>query len=326
MNCNPRVLVYVAVMPYGYVIACRHCGETYGFSSDRDMRYLAGLNRNRRQSVVRKRGKWGRRVTGGGAVVALLVVCGLAKSAQPPTDTKLSPQAVTVQVPQPLAVEMTQPPQPVVVKVISAPVDTTAQRLVIATWVLVVANAALCLVTFFGARKQSQDMRDSIAVARQAADAAGRAADAANQSAQLSARERREALERETNLAAHRVTQTASIVKELAVGLLPTYQESFGAAGRQGVDPRTEPVRIQAEKRVEFAKEQSDAAQGLLDAEFARKSEDELVRELRRLDASLVRLEAIKEEIAVERATVEGKIRKNREALLAAGGRLAPTL
>jgi hypothetical protein len=66
MSCNPCVLVYIPAVLYGYDIRCKHCGETYGFSSDRDMRYLAGLNRNRRR-VAGKRSKKARRVIAGAA-------------------------------------------------------------------------------------------------------------------------------------------------------------------------------------------------------------------------------------------------------------------
>lgn len=67
-QCKCDKLVYVPAVIYGYDIRCRHCGEFYGFSSDRDMRYLAGLNRNR--GVVLKRGKKRRRVTGASASAA----------------------------------------------------------------------------------------------------------------------------------------------------------------------------------------------------------------------------------------------------------------
>ncbi len=51
-----RELVYVPARFYGYDIVCRYCRESYGFSSDRDLKYLAALNRN----SERKAGKPGK--------------------------------------------------------------------------------------------------------------------------------------------------------------------------------------------------------------------------------------------------------------------------
>lgn len=59
-QCKQRELVYVP-SGYGYDIVCKNCGEVYGFSSDRDLKYLAGLNRNS-QRVARKLGK-GKRIS-----------------------------------------------------------------------------------------------------------------------------------------------------------------------------------------------------------------------------------------------------------------------
>ena len=43
-----HVLVYVPVIG-GYDIACRKCGDVYGFSDSPDAKLLAGFNRNRQR-------------------------------------------------------------------------------------------------------------------------------------------------------------------------------------------------------------------------------------------------------------------------------------
>jgi hypothetical protein len=41
-----HVLVYVPVLG-GYDVACRNCGEVYGYCESPDPKFLASLNRNR---------------------------------------------------------------------------------------------------------------------------------------------------------------------------------------------------------------------------------------------------------------------------------------
>jgi hypothetical protein len=55
-QCKQRELVYVPAIWYGYDIICKNCGHSYGFSSDRDVKYLAALNRNSKR-VARKRSR-----------------------------------------------------------------------------------------------------------------------------------------------------------------------------------------------------------------------------------------------------------------------------
>jgi hypothetical protein len=254
------------------------------------------------------------------------------RSAVPPAVPAPQPTVPPAAGPSVTASPPPPPTEPVAVRIVAAP-ESSDRALVWATWVLVIANAGLCWITFRGARRQSRDMGASIDVAQRAAEAANRSADAAHrsadsasQSAQLAARQRRDALERETNVTAHRVIQTADRVKQVAVSLIVAYRELSATAGRGANPAMMNPVQQRADKRCEFAKEKADAAQAVLDADFAGKPDEALAAELRRLDESLVQLEATKEEIAAEQAAVKDNIRTAREAMQSSGGRIPPPL
>jgi hypothetical protein len=133
-------------------------------------------------------------------------------------------------------------------------------------------------------------------------------------------------LEREVNVTAHRVIQTANRVKELAVSLIVAYRDMWVTAG-QGANPvMMTPVQHRADKRCEFAKEKTDGAQAVLDTDSTEKPDEALAAELRRLDESLVQLEATKEEIVAEHEGVKDNIRTTREAIGSPGGRIAPRI
>jgi hypothetical protein len=55
-------------------------------------------------------------------------------------------------------------PTPLSVRAIAPQKDDSDRYLVWATWVLVLANAALCVIAFFVGRRQSKDMGKSLAV------------------------------------------------------------------------------------------------------------------------------------------------------------------
>jgi hypothetical protein len=164
------------------------------------------------------------------------------------------------------------------------------------------------MVRFSPGRSVSRRVADA---ASRSARAASHSADAARESARVASQERRDGLEREINITAHRVIQTAGRVKQGAVEVVAAYQNLHVAAG-QGANPQNvQPVQVRAEARVQAANEKAAAAQTILDAgpEQFRKLDTELAADLRELDKHLVQLEGLREELSDEMVSVKDKIR-----------------
>ncbi len=210
-----------------------------------------------------------------------------------------------------------EPPAPTDVRIISAPEPSTERDLAYATWALALGTGVLCAITFHGLRKQGRDMEASIRIAGLTADAAGRAADAANLSAQLAARQWRDALERETNVAAHRVSVTATRVVQLAASVPVAQTQLSILAGQLGVGQHVDQANAKATERSRRAAEIRDVAGLTLESQFANASDGELAAKLRRFDEFVVQLEATKEEISGELTALEAESRARREQMTA---------
>jgi hypothetical protein len=205
---------------------------------------------------------------------------------------------------------------PVDIRIVSQPEDETNRGLLEATWIMVIANALLCGVTWLAARNQSKDMKASIAVAEMAAGAAGRSADAAvrssnsaNASAQLASRQKREMLERETGIVAHRVAIAANRVGALVTLTSNLFNQIF-----RGYDESPEKKRH--DEILAHREAAADSAAGVLAASASQKSDDSLAAELRQLDEHLVRLEGFKEELLDDISNQRRIIRENQEAMI----------
>jgi hypothetical protein len=211
--------------------------------------------------------------------------------------------------------QLAQDAKPVDIRIVSQPEDETNRGLLMATWIMVIANALLCAVTWVGARNQSKDMRESIAVAEKAAGAAGRSADAAvrssdsaGASAQLASRQKREMLQRETNIVAHRVAIVANRVGELAVltnGLGNQLFRDYGAS----------PEKQKVDEMLARRQQAADNATAVLASSLVDKPDESLAGDLRQLDEHLVKLEGFKEELSEEIADRRRAVRENTETM-----------
>jgi hypothetical protein len=200
-------------------------------------------------------------------------------------------------------------------RIVSMPKDDAAAGLVYATWIMVVANALLCALTWVGARNQSKDMQASIAVGKASADAAGRSADAAvrsseaaSVSAQLAARQQRDMLERETNIVAHRVATLAARVLELV-----TLRVNLSNRAYRDFDASPEKQKLdEITARTQEAASNAEAV--LAPSTAGPKRDDRLAGELRQLDRHQVVLEAFKERVSEEIDDVRRVLREGQEA------------
>jgi hypothetical protein len=201
------------------------------------------------------------------------------------------------------------------VRVVSVPKDDWAAPLAWATWIMVVANALLCAVTWVGARNQSRDMQASIAVGKASVDAAGRSADAAvrsseaaSVSAQLAARQQRDILERETNIVAHRVATLAARVLELVT-------LRVNLSNRLYRDFDSSPEKQKLDEISADTQEAARNAEAVLAPSTAGPKQDgRLAGELRQLDRHQVVLEAFKERVMEEIDEVRRLLRESQES------------
>lgn len=203
--------------------------------------------------------------------------------------------------------------QPIEMKIVSAPEDATAHGLLMATWIMVVANVILCAVTWVGARNQSKDMQDSIAVGQKSADAAGRSADAAvrssdaaSASALLAAQQQRDMLQRETNIVAHRVAQ-------MSVRLLDLVELRINLSRRRYREFDSMPEKAKLDETSARTREAAADAEAVLAPGSGPKTDEILAGELRRLDRHQVLLEAFKEQVSDEIVEVRRMLREDEE-------------
>lgn len=197
------------------------------------------------------------------------------------------------------------------VSIISAPENRIDRNLVYATWALAATTAALCIITLLGLRKQSRDMGESISAANHSAEAAQLSAVSASQHGQVAARQRREALEREVNLAERRVITTAELIAQLADRVPRAKADLFALSGRRA---RSEdPVNAEAKYRKADADAAVESARALTAPVIADKSDAELAGALMVLDSHLVQLKGAKELILRELTDLADQIRIFRE-------------
>lgn len=217
------------------------------------------------------------------------------------------------------------------VRIVSAPENPSERSLVSATWVLIAANMLLCVVTFLIGRNQSRDMRSSIAVSAQAAEAARKSADASDRSAisatesvDVTKRLERAAVEREVNRAAHKVMFTAKRLEDLAKGVPVARTELHILAGQKGLPPevQTETAKTLEDRQVILGT-MWNAAFATMEKRLTNLSDKDLTGRLWRLDSHQVQLDLMREVITDELKRWEGEslmLRQQRTAMQAAVG------
>ena len=205
------------------------------------------------------------------------------------------------------------------VRIVSVPEskEDSETGLTLATWALAVVTLGGFV---FAAQRQSRDMRESIAATTQAAEAARRSADLATQAAQQAAKDRRDALIRETTLAIHRVAFTATSVRDLAGKVPKATAELFGLANRRidGDLPGTDTTRT---RTVEAEAMLTNASRTLL-TEWHKESEDQIAQTLLTSESHLEKLQVSKEEILRDLSQIETDKAAVRASMLA--GRYKP--
>lgn len=207
-----------------------------------------------------------------------------AQAAQPiPAKSQPAPaQAAEIPAKASPAQALVPPAQPIAVRIVSAP--DSESGLVTVTWILVGANALLCLITWFMARR----------------------------SLQLTARQQREALIREVNVVANRAAVASSRVGQLAATLPDATLQLLRLSGQhQGMEDN-HPSKVETRKRSERTEKISEDAIGVLNSKLKEKSDEELAATLRRMDGHVVHLEGMKEAVSADLARVESESRARR--------------
>jgi hypothetical protein len=241
----------------------------------------------------------------------------------------------------------TQAARPNDIRIVSEPERESERQLAYGTWALAIGTAAvaaftagLCWITTRAAKKQSEDMQAYVAAAKQTATAAEasaaaakKSADAATVSAEHATRQWRGALEREANVLAHRVSVTATRVKQLTVSVITAHRQLLIFAGRTSTEQELAPIKATAEERTKRADEIAAEALNLVGADLQTVTDTELAARLRRLDEHLVQLEAAKEVTSAElerteRDTISLREQRAQQAaqIAAAGGRVPPPI
>ncbi|MGH8201309.1 MAG: hypothetical protein ACREVO_13270 [Steroidobacteraceae bacterium] len=162
-----------------------------------------------------------------------------------------------------------------------------------------------------------------------AAVAACRSATSARDATALMRQQQRDALVRDVNVLANRVAVTATHVDKLAKALeaaeIATNWDGYDAAAREIVEQR-------AIEQCARAKQVSDDAVRVLMTGFGVRSDAELSAVLLSMEGRLVQLDGMKEDICrkLDGISAERKERRqseaaHREAVAAAGGRVAPS-
>lgn len=209
-------------------------------------------------------------------------------------------EAAAVISPIPVRVVSDGARQPVDVRVTSTPEDPTAKSLAQGTWGLVLITTALCVATLWIGRKQAQDARSSLAISRDAADAARRSADAAANATEAAARAKAAEQLRELNLSAHRVAIKATQVQKLSLSVPREMRELGTLMGMGGANARVDLAETAAnERHVRASAIATEAMTRIPDASVP-PSDKEADDRLRQLDAWLIQLEAIGGEVEDE--------------------------
>jgi hypothetical protein len=245
------------------------------------------------------------------AAVLSLLTC-TAFSAPRPVSPPPNPQPTEVKiisappaVPTEVKIISTPPAAPAEVRIVSSPPDESARSMVRLTLWILVANAAVCIVTFVMGMRQSSDNKRSIAVSAQAAaaaqtsaDAADRSAIAASESIAVTRKQERAALERELNRAAHKVIATAARIQQLA-SAVPVARTQLHILIGQGGLP--ESIKLETEEQLRErrtrAEEMSVYANDIAHDDLRSIDDMLLTAKLWRIDEYQVKLDVMREEI-----------------------------
>jgi hypothetical protein len=210
------------------------------------------------------------------AALSMLTYAALSapnQALQPAKSGSTEAKIISAASAQPTEVKIISVPAatPAEVKILSSPPETSAHNLVTATWVLVFANAVLCLATFGGARKQSRDLKN-----RELA-----------------------AMRREVNRAAHRVIVTATRLDQLAVHVPSVRGDLHALWGGMSAAIEGEVTAEMESRRARF-KEIVDGARAIVDDDFTDMPEKKLTQYLFRLDEHEEQLEGMRDSITRE--------------------------
>lgn len=197
--------------------------------------------------------------------------------------------------------------QPMDVRTVSVPESKGGSEsgLTFATWALAVVTLAGFA---FAARQQSRDMRESIAAAKQAAEAAQRSADLATQASQQAAKERREGLVRETSIAIQRVAFTGVSVRKLAEKVPRAMAELFTLSGRAyAIGAGDLPGSDIALERTTEAEAMAKNASSIFANDWRGQSDDQIANTLVLMESHLEKLHLVKDEILRDLSEIEAE-------------------
>lgn len=260
------------------------------------------------------------RSIGSATVLALLTCAAFTASCQasPPPNPQ-STEVKSISEPPALPIEVkiiSMPPAtPTEVKIVATPENASEHALVTATWWLLCANMSLCIVTSAVGWKQSRDMKTSIGVSTQAAnaastsaDAAGRSAVAAKESVEVTNRQERAGIQRELNRAAHKVMGTATRLDQLAQAVPAARIQLHVLAGQGGMPPQ---IKEETEKTLQDRRtrmrEISAVANDITMSDLASMSDQLLTSKLWRLDEYQMQLDVMREAITDELTRYENE-------------------
>jgi hypothetical protein len=152
-----------------------------------------------------------------------------------------------------------------------------------------------------------------------AAFAAWRSAEIAKEATRQGARQQRDGLMRETNLAANRVVVRGNRVIQLAAALPVAYQQLMALSGRT-LAAADNVVQAKSAQQRARAQQACDAAKAVLDSPLAKESDAELADALTLMDGYLVELDGTKEALSAELDgyAEDGRIRRETDAKLRA--------
>jgi Tfp pilus assembly protein PilN len=182
--------------------------------------------------------------------------------------------------PAPSAELIRQTSHPTDIRIIDEPEKPTELGLVIPTWLLAIVTIALCVVTSRATDKVMKDAAD----------------------------QRRLALEREVNAAAHKLLAEAAHVGQLAPRVATAWQQVASLSGMMD-NPRTEIEKDRSNERVDDTAAMMAYALGIVTSDLASKPLAQLTTEQKRLDEQLAKLEVMKEQIVGERAAYAEDLR-----------------
>jgi hypothetical protein len=230
-----------------------------------------------------------------------------------PTEVKIV--SVPAAVPTDVKIISTPPASPAEVRVVSTPPDESSRAMVRLTLWILIANAALCIVTFVMGMRQSGDNGRSIAVSAQAAEsastsaaAADRSANAAHESIDVARRQERGALERELNRAAHKVMATVTRLEQLASSVPVARTSLHILCGQMGMPDqiREQTERTLQERRAQM-QEMSAVANDITIDDVGSMTYTLLTTKLWRLDEYQVKLDVMREAITAELNSYESE-------------------